>query len=190
MDNGRHMSSATKAPPITVQQYLGFESPPGFRDELINGRIIVSPEPKPLHHDVALNVFNLLQSAVGTSFKTGMRINMTMEELNSAPSPDVWVVDREKWRAARAANTYPENAPILAVEVVSPSNRKRHIREKVDLYLNTGGAAVWVVYPKRREVSVFVSGAAERRYGMDDVLLLPAPLPQRRIALADIFHLD
>lgn len=184
------MSSATKAPPITVQQYLGFESPPGFRDELINGRIIVSPEPKPLHHDVALNVFKLLESAAGTSFKTGMRINMTMEELNSAPSPDVWVVDREKWRAARTANTYPENAPILAVEVVSPSNRKRHIREKIELYLNTGGAAVWVVYPKRKEVSVHTAGAAERRYGIEDSVDVPAPLAKRRIAVADIFRLD
>ena len=184
------MSSATKAPPITVQQYLGFQSPPGFRDELINGRIIVSPERKPLHHDVALNIFKLLEAAVGPSFKTGMRINMTMEELNSAPSPDVWVVDREKWRAARAANTYPENAPILAIEVVSPSNRRRHIREKVDLYLNTGGAAVWVVYPKRREVSVFLPGVEERRYRVNDVVDLPAPLPRLRIAVADIFRLD
>jgi Uma2 family endonuclease len=184
------MSSATKAPPITVQQYLGFESPPGFRDELINGRIVVSPEPKPLHHDVALNVFKLLEGVVGPSFKTGMRINMTMEALNSAPSPDVWVVDREKWRAARAANTYPENAPILAVEVVSPSNRTRHIREKVDLYLNTGGAAVWVIYPKRRGVSVFTAGAVERGYGIEDDLTLPPPLPERSIAAADIFRLD
>jgi Uma2 family endonuclease len=184
------MSSVIKAPPITVQQYLGFESPPGFRDELINGRIVVSPEPKPLHHDVAENVFELLKAAVGPSFKAGMRINMTMEALNSAPSPDAWVVDREKWRAARGANTYPENAPILAVEIVSPSNRKRHIREKVDLYLQTGGAAVWVIYPKRREISVFTAGAGERRYGIADHLTLPPPLPERSIAMADLFRLD
>jgi Uma2 family endonuclease len=184
------MSSVTKGPPITVQQYMGFESPPGFRDEPINGRIIVSPEPKPLHHDVALNVFKLLEAAVGQRYKTGMRINMTMEELNSAPSPDVWVVDREKWRAARAANTYPENAPILAVEVVSPSNRKRHIREKVDLYLTTGGAAVWVVYPKRREICIYTPGAPERRYGIGEMIELPAPLAEQRIAIADILRLD
>ena len=47
------MSSSVKAPPITVQQYLGFRSPPGYRDELINGEIVVSPERKPLHHDLA-----------------------------------------------------------------------------------------------------------------------------------------
>jgi hypothetical protein len=96
------MSSIIKAPCITVQQYLGFRSPRGYRDELINGEIVVSPERKPLHHDLAENVFELLKSLAGSAFKVGMRINMTMEALNSAPSPDVWVVDREKWRAARA----------------------------------------------------------------------------------------
>jgi Uma2 family endonuclease len=184
------MSSSVKAPPITVRQYLGFQSPPGFRDELINGEIVVSPEPKPLHHDVAENLFELLKAAAGRSFKVGMRINMTMEELNSAPSPDVWIVDREKWRAARAANMYPENAPILAVEVVSPSNRKRRVREKVDLYLAAGGAGVWVVYPKRRELHAHLPGRAETRYVIQDgEIPLPAPL-EGSIVVSDIFRLD
>jgi Uma2 family endonuclease len=185
------MSTILKAPPITVQQYLGFKSPPGFRDELIYGEIVVSPEPKPLHHDVAENIFELLKSAVGRTFKAGMRINMTMEMLNSAPSPDVWVVDREKWRVARATNTYPENAPILAVEVVSPSNRKRRVQQKIDLYLAAGGAGVWVVYPKRREVRVHLPKQPEATYGIEDgAIRLPPPLPQASIVISEIFRLD
>lgn len=183
------MRPSTKAPPITVEQYLGFRSPEGFRDELINGEIVVSPEPKPLHHDVALNIFKLLETAAGPAYKVGMRVNMTMEELNSAPSPDVWVVDREKWRAARAANVYPENAPILAVEVISPSNRKRRVQEKVDLYLAAGGAAVWVVYPKRREVNVHSPGGERTVYGEDGEIALPPPL-KGSIAVREIFRLD
>ncbi len=185
------MSSSVKSPPITVQQYLGFRSPPGYRDELINGEIVVSPEPKPLHHDVAENIFELLKATVGPAFKAGMRINMTMEALNSAPSPDIWVVDREKWRAARAANTYPENAPILAVEVISPSNRKFRVQQKVDLYLATGGAEVWVVYPKRQEVQVHRSGRPAVTYTISDgAIRLPAPLPEREVVIAEIFRLD
>lgn len=184
------MGSSTKAPPITVQQYLGFRSPEGFRDELINGEIVVSPEPKPLHHDIAENLFELLKAAVGRQFKVGMRINMTMEELNSAPSPDVWVVDREKWRAARASNTYPENAPILAVEVISPSNRRRRVQEKVDLYLAAGGAGVWIVYPKRREVTVYYAGRAQLTYGMQDGAVSTPPPLEGSIPVADIFRLD
>jgi Uma2 family endonuclease len=49
--------------PITFEQYEEFEAPDGFRDELINGRIVVSPEAKPLHHEIAANVFGLLKKA-------------------------------------------------------------------------------------------------------------------------------
>jgi hypothetical protein len=58
-------ASALPVPPITIEQYLTFESPEGFRDELINGRIVMSPEPKMLHFDVADNLYKLLTKAGG-----------------------------------------------------------------------------------------------------------------------------
>lgn len=149
----------------------------------------MSPEPKPLHHDIALNVFERLKATVGRAFKVGMRMNMKMEALHSAPSPDVWVVDQETWRAAREANAYPENAPILAVEVISPSNRRRRVREKVDLYLAAGGAAVWVIYPKRKEMREYLAGREEATYGAQEIIFLPSPL-QGSVAVDDIFRLE
>ncbi len=40
---------------------------------------------------------------------------------------------------------YPK-APELCVEIVSPSNSKVEIQQKVDLYLAKGASEVWVVY--------------------------------------------
>ncbi len=60
------MASALSAPPITIEQYLTFESPEGYRDELINGKIIVSPEAKPLHFDIAENLYELLKATSNT----------------------------------------------------------------------------------------------------------------------------
>lgn len=40
-----------------------------------------------------------------------------------------------------------ELAPDLAVEVVSPSNRKREMLDKVESYLASGTKLVWLVYP-------------------------------------------
>jgi len=39
------MASVLPIPPITIEQYSTFESSGGFRDELINGRIVMSTEP-------------------------------------------------------------------------------------------------------------------------------------------------
>jgi len=45
-------------------------------------------------------------------------------------------------------------APELCIEVVSPSNSRKELREKTDGYLAAGAQEVWIVYPqsKRREV--------------------------------------
>jgi len=40
---------------------------------------------------------------------------------------------------------YPK-APELCIEIVSPSNSKVEIQQKVDLYLARGASEVWVVY--------------------------------------------
>ena len=44
---------------------------------------------------------------------------------------------------------YPK-APELCVEIVSPSNSKIEIAEKVNLYLAKGAQEVWVVYEDKR----------------------------------------
>jgi hypothetical protein len=38
---------------LSIDEYLSDEAPPGFRDEQIEGEIVLSPDPKPVHADVA-----------------------------------------------------------------------------------------------------------------------------------------
>jgi Uma2 family endonuclease len=51
-----------------------------------------------------------------------------------------------------------EGAPALAVEVVSPTDLAEELTQKVEQYLAAGVKAVWVFYPKTREVQVFRTG--------------------------------
>src|ERR1700679_150506 len=139
------MASVLSAPPITIEQYLAFESPDGYRDELINGRIIVSPEAKPLHSDVAENLYELLKAACNKKHKVGQRMNLRFPDVDSMPSPDVYVIDRAEWQRARSEEVYPDGSKVLlAVEVISPSNRPGPLGEKVPIYVEQGIEA-WVV---------------------------------------------
>jgi Uma2 family endonuclease len=52
-------------------------------------------------------------------------------------------------------------APLLAVEVVSPSNTAKDTQLKVTDYLEAGALEVWLVYPDTRTVYVYLAG---RRY--------------------------
>ena len=142
-------------PPITIEQYLAFEAPEGFRDELINGRIVVSPEPKALHFDVADNLYHLLTKAAGKRYRVAQRMNLRFPDVNSMPSPDVFVIQMAEWKRVRLRDSYPEGSEVLlAVEVLSPSNRKPALQSKINIYTSHGIEA-WLVDPKQQEVKVF-----------------------------------
>jgi Uma2 family endonuclease len=69
-DNQERTRIATqiKPTPITVEQYEDFEGFPGLRDELINGKIVLPPQPKPLHQQVSENIHGLLNKILSSHF--------------------------------------------------------------------------------------------------------------------------
>ena len=89
-----------KAPPITVEQYEAFEGFPGLRDELIKGEIVLSPQPKPLHQQIAENIQSLLNQVLSDRFVAKQNSNIKFREANSMPAPDVFVVGRADWKRA------------------------------------------------------------------------------------------
>ena len=183
------MSTAPKIPPITVEQYLAFQDPPGYRSELLHGEIILSPDPKPLHHDVVENIFELLKQHVGTRFKVCTRINVDFSAEFYMPSPDVFVIEREAWRYSRNRNAYPSGNVILAVEVISPSNTEENVADKTQLYLRNGAAQVWNVYPSEKYCLLYSPEGGSVRLE-NGPIILPAPLPNISIDLGDFFRLD
>ena len=82
---------------------------------------------------------------------------------------------------------FPDQPPLLAVEVLSPDNTRREVERKVGIYLGAGVALVWVVDPKPRTVSVHQPGREPRVLGGDDVLEGGEVLPGFAVALAHLF---
>ena len=68
-------------------------------------------------------------------------------------SPDVAFVSRE-----RAPQPFPEKyiplMPDLAIEIVSPSNTRKEVNRKTQIYLSNGSQLVWIVQPRRECVEV------------------------------------
>jgi len=61
-------------------------------------------------------------------------------------------------------------APELVVEVISPTDRWRDIREKIEEYFAIGVDRVWVVEPPTRSVLVYESPTTQRQLGEGDLL--------------------
>ena len=57
--------------------------------------------------------------------------------------------------SARRGETPFMSAPEVCIEVVSPSNSRKELREKTDAYLAAGAEEVWIVYPQSKRCEFY-----------------------------------
>lgn len=103
------------------------------------------------------------------------------------PKPDVLVMDRARFLEAAKLDVFPVGVPELAIEVVSRANTKKDLLKKIKLYLSHGSAAVWILYPKRRTVTVWESEDTSSEFREGELITLPDLLGRGQIAVSDIF---
>jgi Uma2 family endonuclease len=91
--------------------------------------------------------------------------------------------------AARQAHetTLIDGAPVLAVEILSPSDTQEEINDKVDSYLQAGVALVWIIDPRRRTVQVIRNGGEPALVNVHQDLSAEPHLPGFRVAVTQLF---
>jgi Uma2 family endonuclease len=100
--------------------------------------------------------------------------------------PDVAFVCREKLDPPPQREVL--GAPDLAVEVMSPTDSLRKLRQKAERYLANGTALVWLVLPETRTVEVYDAAANDVVVlGESDTLTGGTLLPGLAIAVRDLF---
>jgi Uma2 family endonuclease len=70
-----------------------------------------------------------------------------------------------------------DGAPVLAVEILSPSDTQENISEKAQACLDAGVRVVWVINPYFDLVTVLQPGHESVSYGRDEILEGGAHLP-------------
>jgi Uma2 family endonuclease len=139
---------------VTWEQFLELEETAG-KQELLDGELIILPPAKMNHMEIAQKIFQLLESVPHGRrvwIETGYRIRRGWLQ------PDVSV----SWPDQPVKDGWMQRAPLIAVEVVSPTNRPALIDKKTAAYLEEGAAEVWVVYPDTPSMAVFRKGNWER----------------------------
>jgi Uma2 family endonuclease len=102
--------------------------------------------------------------------------------------PDVAFLSMEKFPGGR----FPRKkilpaAPDLAVEVLSESNTKQEMAEKLRDYFTAGARLVWYVDPELRQVEVFTSPTDRQVVGEDQILSGGEVLPGFELNLRELF---
>jgi Uma2 family endonuclease len=99
---------------------------------------------------------------------------------------DVALVSAELVAAADPKSAFYDGAPVLAVEILSPSDSQGEVAEKVGLYLEVG-SVVWVVDPDFRRVSVHRAGRLTETFNETHELSGEPELPGFRVRVAELF---
>ena len=173
---------------LTYEDYA--KTPDDERWELIDGELVRAPSPNIPHQSI--------QSLLGCYVQTFVRdgdlgrvffspTDVVLSE-HTTVEPDLVFVSKERERIITYANI--QGAPVLVVEILSPSTARRDWRDKFDLYQGHGVNECWLVDPVSRTVWVFLLAdgvfVEMGRYGEDDTLTSPT-LEGLEIVLAEVF---
>ncbi|GIL13076.1 MAG: hypothetical protein BroJett038_17960 [Chloroflexota bacterium] len=99
--------------------------------------------------------------------------------------PDVGYISKE--RLPQEPERAVEGPPDLAVEVKSPTDSKRELRQKAEVYLRFGTKIVWLVFPDEQRVEVYVPDDDVREFDMNGTLDGGEVLPGFALPVSQIF---
>lgn len=158
------MSTAVQPHPMTVEEFL--ERPErwdGNHEELIEGKIFISPNNKPRHNEIVSRIERRLLPLEQQGFVVHGEVACRVTD-SSLPNTDVAVIRRDRWEATGLDNFLRES-PALVVEVASP-NPIRKLLKKAGLYLEYGAEQVWIADPRKKVIQVLTDGGVrESREG-------------------------
>ena len=144
------------------------------------------------HSFVGVNVSGELRAFVRPA-KRGIVVGadcrfVLSRELRLVLVPDSAFITTER---VPPLDTFPKSfdgAPDLAVEIVSPTDRRAEIEEKARTWLRFGARLVWVFHPTRRTVAVWTPDGEVRTLGEADELDGGDVLPGFRLVVATLFE--
>lgn len=149
----------------------------GHRYELLDGVLLVSPGPRWRHQDVLGNLYVLLKLACPPGLAAGLAPFAVAFADDTELQPDVFVA-----RRSDITERDLPVAPLLCVEVLSPSTRRFDLLLKRDRYQEAGVPSYWLVDPDEPAVTVLElrDGVYEQvavvRPGEEHLVALPFPL--------------
>jgi len=165
-------------PPMTSSGLLTAEellhlSIPNKRVELVRGVLVVREPPGGRHGRIAMNLaFELLNHVrahdlgVVYAAETGFALARAPDTVRA---PDVAFIRRDRLPTPEPTG-FPDLAPDLVVEILSPGDRAGEVLAKVADWLSAGTRLVWVIDPDRRLARVYRQDGTEQMVAENQAL--------------------
>ena len=188
------MSSLQNSLKYTYDDLLTFPDD-GKRREIIDGELYVSPSPATPHQVIVGNLYFLIRGyltnhPIGRAFLSPF--DVVFSQFNVVV-PDLLFISNARREVLTAKNV--SGSPDLAIEVLSPSSRRRDEVKKRKLYERFDVLEYWIINPKIEAVKIYRRPTVGVPFGRATEYTLEAgdhftsPLfPDLRVELAAIFE--
>ncbi len=186
--------TSTTSQSMSVDEFWDFCQLPenqGQSYELIRGKVV--PMCRPTHpHGFACG--NIARYVGNHSFETHDGYVTTndsgvvlFDDPATVVGPDVAF-----YRGVRTREDVPkkwgEKVPVLAVEVLSPTDRFSRVQTKIDDYLESGVAVVWLADPEEMSIMVYRRGVRGQLFPANSILSGGDELPGFSVRVGDLFR--
>jgi Uma2 family endonuclease len=162
------------------------------RYSIVDGELVMAAAPTPDHQTVVLELSSRLNSFVrehqlGRVFVAPLDIVIRRDPLRTR-QPDVMFISNA--RRYIIGLQVIESGPDLVVEVLSPTNTRQELQEKIQDYQTISVREAWIVSPQAQTIEV-LQLSAERidrsgLYGLGN-LIVSQVLPELRLTVDEIF---
>jgi len=159
--------------------------------ELVRGKLKKYMPAGNLHGIIALKIGRIVGNfveennlGVVVAAETGFLISHNPDTVRA---PDSAFIGKEKLAKYGITEKFFPDAPDLAVEVVSPNDRKKDIEDKVQDYLTAGVNLIWIIYPQKQFVVVHRQSKIVSILFETDELEGEEVLPNFRLPLEKLF---
>jgi Uma2 family endonuclease len=169
------------------------------RLEIIKGKIFkMSPAPARLHQKISFKISNKIYNYLeGKSCEaytapfdvrlTPLKRNAKAEQVYTVVQPDISVIcDLEKLDDQGCVG-----APDLIIEILSPGNSKKEMKDKFEVYQENGVKEYWLVNSTERAIFIYVLNEAGIFIGLkpliEEEILTSSILPGFEMQVEDIF---
>lgn len=138
----------------TIKDYLSWQ----FKErvELFRGYIAkMSPALNSFHQEYSANIsspiWSFLRKKNCKIYSAPIDVYLPVNEKNTVVQPDIIVVcDLKKIQLKGCVG-----APDIVVEILSPGNSKKEMKDKYELYEEAGVKEYWVVFPEEQVVQIY-----------------------------------
>lgn len=160
--------------------------------ELVRGKLKKYMPAGNLHGIIASKIGRIIGNfveendlGVVVAAETGFKI---FQNPDTVRAPDSAFIGKEKLAKHGITQKFFPDAPDLAVEVVSPSDKKKEIEEKIQDYLKAGVGLIWIIYPRKQLIAVYRQSKIVSILFETDELEGEDVLPNFRFPVGKIFE--